>query len=144
MVFFCLWWSVCKSLAESRLGCGSDGVRAKVLVVRGLWIWKGFYGEAERQLCLQSLHNLPYIELLVKGLGCDSDGVRAKVLYMRWLWIWNGLALEQEACLRPPSKFSTLMGLDWRRQRYLWTVLGWLLALMGVYLQFVFVNTIRG
>ena len=43
--------------------------------------------EAERQLCLQSLHNLPYIGLLLRDLGCDSDGVRAKVLVVRELWI---------------------------------------------------------
>ncbi len=34
--------------------------------------------ETERQLCLQSLHNLPYTGLLFNGLGCGSDGVRAK------------------------------------------------------------------
>ena len=88
----------CKSLVESDLGCNSDGVRAKGLVVKGLLKEKGrekeekalvgeWHGVAERQLCLQSLHNLPLIWLLLRGLGLDSDGVRAKILDMRWLWI---------------------------------------------------------
>ncbi len=56
--------------------CGFE----KSLVEAGL-------AEVKRQLCLQSLHNLPYIGLLLRDLGCDSDGVRAKVLVVRELWI---------------------------------------------------------
>ncbi len=41
--------------------------------------------EAERQLCLQSLHNLPYTGLVFRDLGLDSDGVRTKTLVMRGL-----------------------------------------------------------
>ena len=74
-------------------------------------------------------------------LGCDSDGVHAKVLVLKRLWFEKVLALEQEACSRSPSKFSTLMGLDWRRQRYFWTVLGLIWAMMGVYWRFMVINT---
>ena len=41
--------------------------------------------EAKRQLCLQSLHNLPYTGLVFRDLGLDSDGVRTKTLVMRGL-----------------------------------------------------------
>ena len=41
--------------------------------------------EAKRQLCLQSLYNLPFIGLLLRGLWRGSDGVRAKALVVKEL-----------------------------------------------------------
>ncbi len=65
--------SVLKDLDANGLGCGSDGVRAKVLVVRALQKEKGLprvgdrQGAAKRQLCLQSLHNLPLYWAAAQG-----------------------------------------------------------------------------
>ena len=118
-----LWRSACKNLTERLLRLDSDVVRTKSLVLKRLWLWKG--QALDKDACSRSPSKL--FPCLVYSCGWQLHSK---------LPAWAGNKLLKHGQI-------TLMGLEWRRQRYLWAVLGWLLALMLFICGSLVVNTNR-